>query len=210
MDDKMITFLREKWYNFNGSVREFREEYVVVINVRNLTKLLKGVNYKHLPVLGKDESILHKRIDDPKLPLPMTGLYLNGGRNNHADMLVAYYVQHGSERAATMLFKKYTKPARAIIVKMMHKKNYGTTTTSSIIQDLTADCLCAVIMQVKNSYKPNEGSNFNAYFTSIVKNTCKKYLTGKTKSKDAMENLSFEDEVWDKWEHTKPTDSAFE
>jgi hypothetical protein len=137
----------------------------------------------------------------------MTALYINTkGSNNHADMLVAYYVQQGSERAASMMYNKFATPAKIIVNRAMSKFNDST----QELEELVLDCLTAVIMQVKNSYKPNDGSNFNRFFTSVIKNTVKEHLKNKYKSTDALDKHRGEEVFEHDWGTVKPTDSTFE
>jgi len=209
VDDTTVMYLRRKWFCFNGSVKDFKEDMgITSVSARALDHLLKGVSYKNVAVLGKSDDVLYKRIDNPNKPLPMTGLYVNSGKNNHADMVVAYHIQQGNQRASDMLYKKFIGLARMIVVKMMFKKSTGAFTENEKVDDLTSDAMSAVIMQVKKSYKPNEGSHFHSYFTSIIKNTVKNHLTAQTNSKDWLDALPVEDKVNDEWNHVKATDSV--
>jgi hypothetical protein len=210
MNDETVMKLRLSWYNFDGSVKQFIDKYDLDLEWRYAYKILTGERYKHLEVLGKSDAVLYKRIDDPKQPLPMTEGYVERRIDNAADMVVAYHVQQGSELAASMLYNKFSYSTRLIIAKMLFKSDFNKTRDNLQVEDLTADCLTAVIMQVKKSYRPNKGSNFNSFYTSVVRNTVKSYLTSQTKSTDALnQQREVHDPVYD-WNVVKPTDSVFE
>lgn len=211
MDDSLVIDLREKWFKFDGSVREFHIKYGAGIKVKTLEDVLYGRTFKKLPLLGKCESITNKRIVlEGDTTLPMTALYVKGGKNNVADMIVAYHVQQGCEKATNMMYNKFNGLARMIIAKMMFKKNVGEFADSELIDDLVQDGMVAVIMQVKKSYKPNDGSVFHSYFTSIVKNTVKETLKAQGKSEDWLDVLPEErtETQGDDWNYIKATDSV--